>query len=505
MRISALGVQRALVGLLGALWALAMVGAAAPLPDLARSPVTARNYRLSLQFRGTQVAAVAEVEVAVAATTEQIDFDLAPGLEPGDLAAGGQTYRPAPVSPGRYRVLLVAPWPAGSRQRIVLRYSGSLAAPDEISPRRIELLPGTAWYPRFSASSRFSVELRLAGLSGLHCAARGEFIGTDDHGWQTWRDRAKAADLGLIAAPMAERDFAAPGLTISAYAADPASLRSVAMRLIDAAATVERSLGPSPRHHRELNLVVAADLESALVTGNLAIVPVDTAPDPAVRVALLRGIADWWWGRPGMPGWLEAGLQTVSALRVLAAQEGEGARRAWLPRLQAAAREVGQGAGNHSDDELARAARAGLVLNALRLEIGDDNFARLLRAWAGVPPASPAAAQAEFERLASRLGGQDLTWFWRQWLGRPGLPRIDFEWRTVRLPRSGQTIRVSVRQPAPAYQFRAPILIVSGGRRYWQYIAVRNSDTILGIPVRGAVDSVQFDPDQELLRAAPPT
>src|SRR5579875_1417228 len=400
-----------------------------------------RQYQLALQFTGARVAATATVALRVPERTAWFTFRLAPGLAPGDLATGGQTYRPLRIARGLYQVVLATPWAAGSEQRVVLHYAGTVAAPDVISSRRVVLLPGTNWYPAWTADGRFTVTLRVAAPADLRIATRGELIGTDERGWRTWADPAAAHGIGLILEPLDEREIAAPGLTVAVFSRTAGALQPLARALAGAVSTCRRRWGEPRYRPAEINLVAEAGVDSARMAGNWAMVP-----------------------------------------------QGEAA-----PRLALAQARTAQNA--------AVAARAGLVLNALRWEIGPDRFAGLLRAWARTPPAADArAGQARFERLAQEIGGERLDWFWRQWLQRPDWPRIDFEWRMVRLPRSGQTVRVRVRQPAPAFDFRAPILIVAGGRRYWQTIQVRNRDTILGIPVRGTVDSVQFDPEDELPR-----
>ncbi|HZT73491.1 MAG TPA: hypothetical protein VE996_07575 [Terriglobales bacterium] len=461
-----------------------------------------RQYQLALQFTGARVAATATVALRVPERTAWFTFRLAPGLAPGDLATGGQTYRPLRIARGLYQVVLATPWAAGSEQRVVLHYAGTVAAPDVISSRRVVLLPGTNWYPAWTADGRFTVTLRVAAPADLRIATRGELIGTDERGWRTWADPAAAHGIGLILEPLDEREIAAPGLTVAVFSRTAGALQPLARALAGAVSTCRRRWGEPRYRPAEINLVAEAGVDSARMAGNWAMVPQGEA---APSLALLRGITSWWWARPDTPPWLEAGLETISALDLLAERQGENARDAWLPRLQAAAQDTGAPplalAQARTAQNAAVAARAGLVLNALRWEIGPDRFAGLLRAWARTPPAADArAGQARFERLAQEIGGERLDWFWRQWLQRPDWPRIDFEWRMVRLPRSGQTVRVRVRQPAPAFDFRAPILIVAGGRRYWQTIQVRNRDTILGIPVRGTVDSVQFDPEDELPR-----
>ena len=61
-----------------------------------------------------------------------------------------------------------------------------------------------------------------------------------------------------------------------------------------------------------------------------------------------------------------------------------------------------------------------MTLHALRLEIGDDDFFRLLQPW--VADTRRQRDDAEFIALAERISGQDLGDFFQTWLFTPGKP-----------------------------------------------------------------------------------
>ncbi|MBT0771558.1 M1 family metallopeptidase [Kineosporia sp. J2-2] len=67
--------------------------------------------------------------------------------------------------------------------------------------------------------------------------------------------------------------------------------------------------------------------------------------------------------------------------------------------------------------------RGALVLYELRKTIGDQDFWRLARTWAG-QRTQTGVSTADFEELAGRISGQDLTGFFRTWLHSAGKPSI---------------------------------------------------------------------------------
>ena len=65
--------------------------------------------------------------------------------------------------------------------------------------------------------------------------------------------------------------------------------------------------------------------------------------------------------------------------------------------------------------------RGAMTLHALRLQIGDDDFFRLLRRWTR-SQARGNVTTAEFQALAERVSGQDLDAFFQTWLFTPAKP-----------------------------------------------------------------------------------
>ena len=65
--------------------------------------------------------------------------------------------------------------------------------------------------------------------------------------------------------------------------------------------------------------------------------------------------------------------------------------------------------------------RGAMTLQALRNRVGDEVFWRLLRTWIREQRGGNGSS-AEFEALAVRVSGQDLTSFFQAWLRTPEKP-----------------------------------------------------------------------------------
>ncbi len=71
--------------------------------------------------------------------------------------------------------------------------------------------------------------------------------------------------------------------------------------------------------------------------------------------------------------------------------------------------------------------KGGWFLHMLRSEIGDENFWTLIRAYYA-EYRDGNARTADFRALAERISGETLERFFKQWLHRPGVPKIAAEW-----------------------------------------------------------------------------
>jgi aminopeptidase len=62
-----------------------------------------------------------------------------------------------------------------------------------------------------------------------------------------------------------------------------------------------------------------------------------------------------------------------------------------------------------------------MVLHALRLEVGDDDFFQILRQWVARYNGSSATSD-DFRSLAAEVAGRDLSAFFDAWLSAPDPP-----------------------------------------------------------------------------------
>ena len=104
--------------------------------------------------------------------------------------------------------------------------------------------------------------------------------------------------------------------------------------------------------------------------------------------------------------------------------------------------------------------KGGWSLHMLRGLIGDAGF------WAGIREyyrryRDANASTADFERVMEETSGQDLGWFFRQWLYRAGSPVVNGTWR---YNPEGRKVELTLEQTEEGEPYRLPIEVEIGNK-----------------------------------------
>jgi aminopeptidase N len=142
------------------------------------------------------------------------------------------------------------------------------------------------------------------------------------------------------------------------------------------------------------------------------------------------------------------------------------------------------------------------MLHMLRELLGDSDFFESLRALTSNPDLRyQNFGKTEFVEAFETQTGQDLNWFFDQWLYRTGRPEIALEWA----PEAGSSLdpevrlRVSQTQTDPEWQFplRLRLQLPSGPMDIDTFITQRSTEFVVNVPEWPL--SVEIDPDNQLL------
>ena len=463
-----------------------------------------------------------------------LEFDLHPDMTPEVLTDGVRlellevNTPPAPdvqaaVTPRRYRVLL----PSG-QDRFVMRYHGrirhALQSQGEdyargfsetagmIGEEGVFLADQSYWYPQVTGE-RLTFDLDLGLPPDWSGMTQGERLSQahDPSGTrEQWRCVHPQQEIYLIAGRFSEYTQTTAGVQAMVLLREPDA--ALARPYLDATADYVRLysqlIGPYP--YAKFALV-----ENFWETG-YGMPSFTLLGSKVIRLPFIlhssypHEILHNWWGNgvyvdTAGGNWSE-GLTSYLADHLIKEQQGQGVdyRRGVLQnyadyvrtqqdfpltdfrsRHSAATEAVGYG-------------KALMLFHMLRLQLGDANFIRGLRALYAQYRFRDAGF-ADVEAVFSEVSGQSLSGFFEQWVRREGAPRLRVGETHVR--HEGQnyvlTALIEQVQEGAAYALRVPVAVrLEGREQAWQTVVElegRQKTLELKLPAR----PLQFTVDPE--------
>ncbi len=145
--------------------------------------------------------------------------------------------------------------------------------------------------------------------------------------------------------------------------------------------------------------------------------------------------------------------------------------------------------------------KGGFVLHMLRVQVGDSAFFHALRSYYANHRHDTALSD-DLRSEMERASGQQLGWFFDQWLRRPGYPELTATWHYDPAVREAT---ITVAQGGRFGGFRVPLTIAaidSTGAEHRATIALSASPGAVGqlrVPLPSEPRAIVLDPDVELL------
>jgi aminopeptidase N len=281
--------------------------------------------------------------------------------------------------------------------------------------------------------------------------------------------------------------------------------------------TMERLVGPFP--YEKLAHVESSTRYGGMENSSAIFYPEKPYVDRAMREGVVRHeTAHQWFGdavteRAWPHLWLSEGFASYFDLVVGAALESDSVLAAGLRRYAAA-----YFASSVLDRPLVDTTRqdptkllnensyqkGAWVLHMLRGAVGDSAFFRGIREYYRVYRDSTAVS-ADFQHVMERAAGRDLGWFFQQWLGQPGYPRLTVAWR---YEPADHRVRLEVAQGQPGAWgvFRLPRLeveaVTAGGGQVRRVFSMDARTMIAFMEMDEPPTAIRIDPDGRLLVTA---
>ncbi|MGH7542564.1 MAG: M1 family metallopeptidase, partial [Gemmatimonadota bacterium] len=514
-----------------------------------RREVDVLHYEIALSLPDSDrsIAGRAEILYEAVAALDSLALDFG-GLEVDSVRVDGRTA--AFRHEGERLVIETPPTDPGARREAAVWYHGAPTDGLILGPNRhgdfvvfADNWPDRAryWFPGIDhPSDKATVRFEVSAPSWMEVVANGYLVDRVDLGDRRTRTRwAETAGIPTYCMVIGAADFAiveageGAGVPVShwTYPADSLAGAAAFARSTEIVAFYDSLFGPYPyeklAHVQSSTRYGGMENSSAIFYGEEVIGEAALDPATAGRAAGVPGVDELtglvahetvhqWFGDAVTEAdwrhlWLSEGFATYFAAVFFELHGGNTGRGpAELARRMRDMREeviayhletpepvYGEESREYESLLTPNNYQKGAwVLHMLRRQVGDEAFFGAIRRYYSALR-DENAWTADFERIVEETSGQDLGWFFAQWLGRADLPVL---LRETTSGEDGRT-RIVVRQPQAGGPFRLDVELElrweGGGRR--ERIVMEEPETVLEVHTPRPLQEIEIDPDAWLL------
>jgi tetratricopeptide (TPR) repeat protein len=137
------------------------------------------------------------------------------------------------------------------------------------------------------------------------------------------------------------------------------------------------------------------------------------------------------------------------------------------------------------------------VLFMLRGVLGDENFSKLLKQYV-YDYGNSAASIEDFKALAEKISGQNLTYFFAQWIDQVGVPKFESSYTTLRT-RQGFKVIGTIKQDLDTFRTPMEIQVETDGKPEIKQIEVVGTESSFSVDTFGKPIRVKLDPNHKIL------
>jgi hypothetical protein len=228
---------------------------------------------------------------------------------------------------------------------------------------------------------------------------------------------------------------------------------------------------------------------------------------------LANTIAHQWWGVSVSPAsmndwWLNDGFARYSEVRYVEEAAGEAAFEEMMKDVSVGAlaydtvplASVGKLDPFSPEFQSLTTDKGAEILNMLRWVMGDDKFDNTMRGFA-IQFAGKSATVADFQNLAQQHYGDQLTWFFTQWLNSTGAPDFKNKYTVYRLG-SGKGFRIvgEITQDLDLFRMPVELKVDTDGKTEQKRIEVVGTDSPYTVDTYGRPRRIVIDPNDWVLK-----
>lgn len=223
-------------------------------------------------------------------------------------------------------------------------------------------------------------------------------------------------------------------------------------------------------------------------------------------------IAHQWWGVSVSPAtkddwWLSDGFSRYSEAMYVENAAGPAG-------LEEAIKDMSVGALAYDNVPLSSAAKldifstefqslatdkGAMILHMLRWVLGEDKYLKTMREFAS-QYAGKSASMSDFQTIAEKNYGSQLTWFFSQWLDSTGAPEFKLKYTVYRLGNNkGFRVTGQVSQDLDLFRMPVDLRIETDGKTENKNIEVVGTNSPFSVDTFGKPRRIAIDPDHHVL------
>jgi Peptidase family M1 domain len=142
--------------------------------------------------------------------------------------------------------------------------------------------------------------------------------------------------------------------------------------------------------------------------------------------------------------------------------------------------------------------KGGMILQMLRWVIGEQPFDNTMREFAS-QYAGKSASVDDFRKLAEKASGQQLTWFFTQWLDSTGAPEFKNKY-TVYRTQKGFRVVGEISQDMDLFRMPVELRVDTDGKTVTQRVEVQGTNSAYAIETFGRPRKISIDPNNDVLQ-----
>ena len=226
---------------------------------------------------------------------------------------------------------------------------------------------------------------------------------------------------------------------------------------------------------------------------------------------LANTIAHQWWGADVSPAsksdwWLSDGFARYAEARYVESAAGQAAFNEAIKDLEVGAlaydtvplSSVGRLDPFAPEFQALVTDKGAIILNMLRWVVGDAAFDKTVRAFLQQYAGKPASVE-DFRKLAEQNYGDNLTWFFSQWIDSTGAPEFKTKYTVYRVAKGFRVVG-EIAQDLDLFRMPVELKIDTDGQSETKRVEVVGTNSAFQVETFGKPRRITIDPENRVLK-----